>query len=44
MNLYVALKNIQSSTYESIVDELYSLISKKKKMYWDSNHGPNIDV
>jgi hypothetical protein len=30
MNLYVVLKNIQSSTYESIVDNLYSLISKKK--------------
>ncbi len=30
MNLYVALKNIQSSTYESIVDNLYSLVSKKK--------------
>ena len=28
MNLYVALKNIQSSTYESIVDNLYVVDTK----------------
>ncbi len=28
MNLYVALKNIQSSTYESTVDNLYVVDTK----------------